>query len=368
MINAEREKGRDQLERQNRSRAFVFLLLGIILVLGVLLAGVSISYHSYRQSVIAAMSPYSEPDLEDKQDEIEKDEQKEDVVTIEALQRYAQEYNVGSEFLQQFFDDVFVYKEDGAIIYEPVDPTLAKNNYDWQCLSRENGRMSYHDGVVSAARGIDVSTYQGEIDWEKVAADGVDFAMIRLGYRGYGTGKLMFDEYFARNIQGATDAGVAVGVYFFSQAIHEEEAVEEAQMVLEAIADYPVTYPVVFDTEAVPEDARTADMDIETLTDCAVAFCETIKEAGYRPMIYSNSRWLIREMDFSRLEPYDIWLAQYFRKPFFPYEFEMWQYTSTGTVDGIEGDVDWNLCFADYGTSETTEADADLSDSVDSTE
>lgn len=136
--------------------------------------------------------------------------------------------------------------------------------------------------------GVDVSYYQGDIDWEQVAGSGIEFAMIRVGYRGYGTGKLVEDEKFHQNIQGALAAGLDVGVYFFSQALNVEEALEEADFMLERIADYNITMPVVFDWEFVNDEARTANMDRRTLTDCCLAFARYMEEKGYRPMSYST--------------------------------------------------------------------------------
>lgn len=208
------------------------------------------------------------------------------------------------------------------------------------------------DGKVSSIRGIDVSKYQGEIDWEKVKADGVDFAMIRLGYRGYGEGTLELDPYYLTNVKNATDAGIKVGVYFFSQAITAEEAVEEADMVLKYIKDYPIDYPVVIDTEEVTTyDARANILTRKERTDICITFCEHIREAGYLPMIYANTRYMIMGLELERLLSYDKWFAYYGNDCSFPYEFQMYQYSDTGTVDGIEGHVDLNVSFVDYSDS-----------------
>ena len=194
--------------------------------------------------------------------------------------------------------------------------------------------------------GIDVSYYQGDIDWEKVKESGIEFAIIRLGYRGYGEeGKLVEDKLFTQNIKGALDAGLKVGVYIFSQAITVEEAVEEAEFVLKRIEKYDITMPVVYDWEYVSEEARTAKMDRRTLTDCYKAFCEKITEAGYTPMAYFNSYQSRNLMYLTELEEYPFWLALYSDRMTYPYRFEMWQYTDSGKVPGIEGNVDINLYF-----------------------
>ncbi len=196
--------------------------------------------------------------------------------------------------------------------------------------------------------GVDVSYYQGEIDWEKVKASGIEFAIIRLGYRGYGQeGKLVEDKMAFENLEGALEAGLKVGVYFFSQAITVEEALEEADFVLKRIQDYDITMPVVYDWEYVSAEARTANMDPRTLTDCYLAFCGRIEEAGYTPMAYFNSYQSRSLMYLTELEQYPFWLALYSDRMTYPYRIEMWQYTDSGRVPGIAGNVDLNLMFTD---------------------
>lgn len=200
--------------------------------------------------------------------------------------------------------------------------------------------------TVDCLSGIDVSSYQGDIDWMKVAASGVDFAIIRLGYRGYESGKLAEDKFARANLDGATAAGIPVGVYFFSQALNEEEAREEAQFVLDMIEPYNVELPVVFDWEHVDsETARTNNMDPYTATDCAKAFLEVIEEADYWPMMYFNSFQSRKLFYLDQLMEYDFWLALYSDRLTFPYKVDMWQYTCTGTIPGISGDVDVNVLF-----------------------
>lgn len=209
----------------------------------------------------------------------------------------------------------------------------------------ERGRVTYQRDGVQAKTGVDVSFYQKEIDWQAVAADGIDFAIIRVGYRGYTEGGLILDKCFEQNIQGALDAGLEVGVYFFSQAISPEEAREEAAYVLEQLEGYEVTYPVVFDWEYITsgEGARTEGMDGETLTQCALAFCKEIRQGGYEPMVYFNQDMGYLTYDLREFTDLALWLAEYDERPDFYYHFDLWQYTHTGTVAGIEGNVDLNL-------------------------
>ena len=194
--------------------------------------------------------------------------------------------------------------------------------------------------------GIDVSAYQGDIDWHQVAEAGVDFAIIRLGYRGYESGKLAEDKFARQNLEGAAAAGIQLGVYFFSQALTVEEAREEAQFVLEMIDPYEVAMPVVYDWEHVDnENARTNNMDPYVATDCAKAFLEVIDEAGYWPMMYFNTFQARKLFYLDQLMEYDFWLALYSDRMTFPYKVDMWQYTCTGTIPGVFGDVDVNVLF-----------------------
>ena len=200
--------------------------------------------------------------------------------------------------------------------------------------------------AVDCLSGIDVSSYQGDIDWHQVAAAGVDFAIIRLGYRGYESGKLVEDKFARQNLEGAAEAGIPIGVYFFSQALNVEEAREEAQFVLDMIDPYEVAMPVVFDWEHVNnESARSNGMDPYVATDCAKAFLEVIDEAGYWPMMYFNSFQARKLFYLDQLMEYDFWLALYSDRMTFPYKVDMWQYTCTGTIPGVYGDVDVNVLF-----------------------
>lgn len=193
---------------------------------------------------------------------------------------------------------------------------------------------------------VDVSSHQQQIDWNRVKASGVDFAMIRIGYRGYESGKLVTDPYAQANLTGAAEAGIPIGVYFFSQALSVEEAQEEAAFVLELIRDYNITMPVVYDWETVSDpDARTHGMDARTLTDCSLAFLQAIEEAGYTPMLYFNSYQSKNLLYLDELTDYDFWLAMYTNRMDYPYKIKMWQYTDSGTVPGITGPADLNVYF-----------------------
>ena len=217
--------------------------------------------------------------------------------------------------------------------------------YDKEAFERYENRMIYNDSTYSYRLGIDVSHYQGEIEWEKVKNSGIEFVMIRLGFRGYGQeGVLKLDTKFQENIQGARAAGLDVGVYFFSQAITEQEAREEAEFVIEHLQPYDLQLPVAYDPETILHDeARTDDVTGEQCTQTTVAFCETIENAGYDSMVYCNMLWQAYELDLKAIANYPIWYADYESKPQTPYHFEYWQYSNEGRVDGIQGNVDLNI-------------------------
>ena len=198
-----------------------------------------------------------------------------------------------------------------------------------------------------AVLGVDVSAHQGEVDWEQVASSGMEFAMVRIGYRGYTSGGLYADEYADANLRGAKAAGLKVGAYFYSQAITPTEAAREAAYCISLLEDYDIEMPVVFDWEYAGEDARTANMDELTLMACAETFCDALADAGYQPMIYFNPTLAESLLDLEGLTKYPWWLAMYSDHMTYPYAVEMWQYTANGNVPGISGDADINLWFTD---------------------
>ena len=234
----------------------------------------------------------------------------------------------------------------GDMVLEPLEG-MPLNPYDADAFGLdEKGRVTYEKDGRRARAGIDVSTHQKEIDWPTVAADGVDFAILRLGHRGYTEGGLFLDEAFERNLQGALDAGLEVGVYFFSQAVTPEEAEEEADYVLDVLDGQDLAFPVAFDWEPITGDeARTDGLDGEAMTRCAAAFCKRIEDAGYRPAVYFNQTQGYLRYDLRELTDYELWLAEYGAVPDFYYHFDLWQYSHTGRVDGVQGDVDLDLAF-----------------------
>ncbi len=236
----------------------------------------------------------------------------------------------------------------GTTVPTQPDPTLAKNPFGAEdFVYDENGYLS----CLSAESwlGVDVSEHQGSIDWEEVAQTDVEFAMVRLAYRGWGAeGVIRADARGLENLQGAADAGLKVGVYFFSQAISVEEAIEEARFLLELLDGRQLDMPVVFDWENVSsEEARTANVTGETLTACALAFCKELEDAGYEAMVYyylALGKW---KLDLLAIQQagFDFWLAMYSDSLRYSYQVKMWQYSNAGTVPGIKTKVDMNLYF-----------------------
>jgi len=251
------------------------------------------------------------------------------------------------ETLRPYYPDDIVVVSGGRFHFVPINRELKLNQLDVANLNiLENGEYQYlTDGQVTSHKGIDVSSHQGDIDWKQVAQDGVEFAIIRLGYRG-SEGKLVEDTKFEDNIKGASAAGIKVGVYFFSQAITTEELMEEANLVLEKIAPYKIECPVVYDVEKTSKDGRMNNISVEERTQLTALFCQTIQAAGYKPMIYHNTEMGALMIDVAALEDYDKWYASYSDQMFYPYEYKIWQYSDKGRVAGISTDVDLDISFA----------------------
>lgn len=243
-----------------------------------------------------------------------------------------------------------IINRDGEEEWVLISPYLPKHEYDFTRLVCQSDLMKYYeDGREVSFVGVDISKAEGYVDFNKVKKAGIDFVMLRVGARGYSSGQLVLDEYFSDNIKRATDAELEVGVYFFSQAVTEAEAVEEANLVLEQIKDYTVKYPIAIDMEYIEHDtSRIEGVSRADKTTIIKAFLNTIQAAGYEPMIYGDKEWLIREIDLSRLTDCDVWLSQQEDIPDYPYQFSMWQYDRQASVDGISGNASLNISFIDY--------------------
>ncbi len=359
-----------KLKRKKHKKTEI-ILYGMLLTVTFLLMFTTVIlfffYQAEKEKTIAAMKEIEELSSPKQQEEvkvIEKEIVKEVLVTdsyadetFTKVKELAEEGEGMLTLLQTIYPDEVIVSGDGRYYFFPIQEDLAKNglnqeNFIYPVENEETG--SYENEAVyetpegkRARKGVDVSTFQNEIDWERVKDDGIDYAIIRLGFRGYESGKIVLDARYEENIKGALEAGIDTGVYFFTEAVNEAEAVEEAEFVIENLKGYDINMPVAIDVEksADPGATRTKDLTAEQRTKNVIAFCERIRKEGYEVMIYGNLYSFMIMMDFEQLEEYDKWFA-YYRYPFhFPYKIKMWQYASWEKVDGISGGADVNLMF-----------------------
>ena len=250
--------------------------------------------------------------------------------------------------LRNLFTDSLVYPGDGRFYFEDISDSIPANPYQRENFQTdENGYRYYIDGnATRSILCIDLSAHQGSVDWQAVANSGVQAAIIRAGYRGYGSGKMVEDEYVKGNLEGARVNNIKTGVYFFSQAINEAEIEEEVNTLLELVGPYNIEGPIAIDVEKLDaETARGNALSQEERTALVRHFCEKVKEAGYQPMIYGNAYSLFRMLNYNELTEYPVWYAYYSDNLYFPYDLAVWQYSSTGKVNGVSGNVDLNVMF-----------------------
>lgn len=243
-----------------------------------------------------------------------------------------------------------IIHDNGEEEWVAINQYLARNDYDYSGLVYQRPLMKYYENNTRVSyAGVDISKTQDYVDFLELKHAGIDFVMIKLGQRGYSSGEITLDEYFADNMKRAAEAGLDIGVYFFSQAITTEEAEEEAQFVIDTLAEYEIQYPVVFYMDTVKNEvARIDSLDKMQRTNIALAFMDKIRENHYFPMIYGDKEWLIQNLSLGSMIGYDVWLSQETDIPDYPYQFTMWQYTTHGSIEGIAGDANLNICFIDY--------------------
>lgn len=248
-------------------------------------------------------------------------------------------------------DNYYAIEDDnGKKTYYEIIKDMPRNDYNLENnLINENGLLTYKDSKRESVKGVDLSKYNGTVDFTKLKEAGVGFAMLRLASRGYGSGKISLDEKFVEYAQNAQVAGIQIGAYFYSQAVNENEAVEEANYIVGAISGFNVKYPVAIDIERVSGDeARTDKLTNKERTSIVKMFCDTVKGYGYKPIIYASSEMLVGGLDLKELQDYDVWLADEKIPTEYPYRFGMWQYNTKGHIDGITGDIDLDISFIDY--------------------
>ncbi|MDR0963583.1 MAG: glycoside hydrolase family 25 protein [Clostridium sp.] len=348
--------------------AFIFTLLGCVAMLAIIICAAVFLYQwleekgtfgdskhkLYTQDELDLAVALAKKEAEDAYEQIESDAY-DAGVRFEAnriLSGIEENFSANKsipESLRPFYPDKIVVGSGGTTHFVPIQENLKKRIIEQENLViLENGEYQYWvDGKLLSRKGIDVSSHQGTIDWTKVKAAGIEFAIIRVGYRGYGSeGRMMPDEQFTNNIEGAIAAGIDVGVYYFSQAITTQEALDEANYVLEKIAPYDLTYPVVMDVERVSDaGGRMNKISAQERTLIAQTFLDRVAERGYEVMLYHNTEMGALMLEIDKLEQYDKWYAYYGDDLFYPYEYTIWQYTNQGQVDGISGNVDLNIGF-----------------------
>lgn len=245
-----------------------------------------------------------------------------------------------------------ITKRDGSVETVAISPNLPKNEYDIINLYNQNGKYKYfEDDKCVSTFGVDISKDQSYIDFNKLKKAGCDFVMIRVGARGYQSGQITIDDYFSDNLKRANDADLEVGVYFMSQAVTEDEAIEEANKVKELVGDYKLSYPVCVMMETGGSDARRTDgLSKNDRTTILRAFLKTTKDNGFKPLLYGNKDFFINSIELSKvIGDFDMWLTDVSEEfPDYPYKYSIWQYENKGTIDGISGNVSFNISFADY--------------------
>ena len=364
-IDEKEEQERDYPKKSKGTKVFFFTGLVLFLISATILAGVFLYMGNdslFRKSEPEEVIPpeelpvYTEADMQAKIEAVSVEAKEkgysEGVSEMKETLRNASLEDSGVlMLLRDYFGENMIFTYGSKFEYFPINHELAPNtiNNDFLVLDEESGIITYEpDGQKTSHLCVDVSSFQQKINWKTVKAAGVEYAMIRCALRGYGTGKVVEDKYFYENIEGALDAGIKVGVYFYSQAISAEEAREEVRFLLEMIEPYDIKLPVAIDVEEVNDTARTDNLTSDERTDISVAFMEAVKEAGYTPMIYSNLKYFFKHLNVDKLEGYEKWYAFYNDEIYYPYEISMWQYTANGKINGIPTAVDLNVCFKDY--------------------
>ncbi len=360
-----KERAKERKKRKQK-KILIYTILVTITIFSIAAAlFLFFCYEKEKQNTVAVMQQieeleenygglYTQAQLDQK---IEEEANKEKQEMLDTMQSMMENGDGPLSLLQYFYPDDVVVSGDGRYYFFPILDSLEKNNFILENFTYpvKNEETGEWEGEAAykineeayAKKGIDVSTFQGDIDWERVKNDGIEYAIIRLGFRGYESGKIVLDSKYEENIEGSLAAGLDTGVYFFTEALTEKEAVEEADFVIENLEGHKINMPVVIDVEesADPNNTRTKALTAEQRTKNVIAFCNRIKDAGYEVMIYGNLKSFMLMMDIEELEGYDKWFA-YYRYPFhFPYKVKMWQYASWEKIDGIKGGVDVNLMF-----------------------
>lgn len=368
-------------EERGMGTPVIYMILAVSVFIVIILAVVFVSNrenrNSRRKSNVAAADV---PTPESRQENIEFAEGQKD---IEQLYKENKLRAEDLDFWNMYQDDTLIIEEAQPTesptptpSHEPTDEELAADgmhtqvtyrdgttkwveiskkiplfNYDFTNLKITNGQMEYFvDGEKNSWLGVDLSKSSGNVDFEALHNNGVDFVMLRLGSRGYETGLLTLDESFETNVAKAQGAGLEIGVTFFSQALDVEEAAEEAEFVIQNLTSYKISYPIAFDMEYIANDkARIDILDEDQKTQVAEAFLRAVEKEGYRGILYGNKSWLLGELVPDKLlRDYDVWLLDSSPVPDYPYQFKMWKYAVNQDIPGIENKSSYIISFVDY--------------------
>lgn len=336
-------------KKRKSNNIFVFTTIGLLISTFVLAAALILSLKKNSPEAVEAV--VEKQTLNDEELNAIREEGKQEIYSDIKNRLTNGSSTIG--VIKSYFPNHIVYVNNkNQYVFQEINRNLKPNTLKNENFKQdEDGVITYveNNNVVSHM-GVDASRFQGSVDFSKLKKQGVEFAILRCGYRSYGGGILNKDASFTTFVTDALKNDISVGTYFFSSAINKEEAIEEANYVLDIIKPYNITYPVVLDFEEISgEEYRQENLSVEEVTEIVIAFCETIEKAGYTPMIYSNLKGFADRMDLSKLEKYEKWFAYYSDTPYFPYEFGIWQYADSGKLDGVSGtSIDLNISFKDY--------------------
>lgn len=254
------------------------------------------------------------------------------------------------EEMAQDGNHILVSYKDGSEEWIKINEEIPRQDYDFTRMKSVNGKMTYYEGNKRLSRlGIELSEENGDVDFAALKESGIDFVMLRAGARGYETGLLAADKNFASNLGKAETAGLDIGVYFSSQAVTTQEAVQEAELVLKELTSHRITYPVAFRMDSIANDtSRTDVLDAKERTEIAEAFLYEVEKAGYSVAVYGTKEWLLTDIEESILKERDIWLSEQVPIPEYPYQFKMWEYEGGQEAAGVKGDVNYTISFVDY--------------------
>lgn len=336
-----------------------YLMIGLILLfVVVMVAGAGLCYLSWEQDTEFTGSQMTQSGWTEEAYEKAKEEGRQEL--LDYVEKKLEADVSAEDILKELLAKSEVETSDAQKADKPTEGTTQKeetaetgvSSETQVTVSTEEAAATEPEDTESEAlhRGIDVSKYQGDIDWKKAAADGVEYVFVRAGYRGYGdSGSVVVDEKLHQNMKGALAQDLKAGAYFYSQAITIEEAEEEAELVIKELEAYDITYPVAVYIEKVEgQTARQDKLSKEKRTEICKAFCEKIREAGYVPMIYGNVTTFTELIDAEALKAYEFWIYDTDKEKALAYDTAIWQYSHEGTISGISTETNLSVSYKEW--------------------